>query len=215
MNLKEKIATMRQALAAFTATFKFADYKTVDGSAIVRIDGEPVAGTMVYVLDEAGNILPAPDGEHALADLGTIVVEGGVLTAAPVMVEAPVVEEALADPAQAAAAVEGVAAVVETIAPELPAEEATAVATDVVAELQEKILALEGVVEEMKKKMDMQSAATAQFNQAFAAAIEALAEQPSAPAKSPIAGVIETAKFKSAQNLNVVAENLKKMNLKK
>lgn len=209
MNLKEKIATMRQALAAFTATFKFADYKTVDGSAIVRIDGEPVAGTMVYVLDEAGNILPAPDGEHALADLGTITVEGGVLTAAPVMVEAPVVEEALADPAEAAAAVEEVASVVEGIAPELPAEEAAVIATDVVAEIQEKILALEGVVEEMKKKMSAMGAA----NTAFASAIEELAAMPSAPAKTAVAGVIETAKHKEREQFSAIANNIR--NLKK
>lgn len=210
MNIKERIATMRKALAEFTAQLKFADYKLEDGT-IVRIDGEPVAGTMVYVLDEAGNVLPAPDGDHVIPELGTITVAGGVLTAAPVMAEA-VVEE-MADPAQAAAAVEEVAGVVEEIAPELPAEEAAVIATDVVAEIQEKIMELTGVVAEMKKKMDAMTASSAAANSAFAAAIEALAEMPSAPAKTPIAGVIETAKKKEAHNFGAVAEAIKKMKM--
>ena len=211
MNIKERIATMRKALAEFTAQLKFADYKLEDGT-IVRIDGEPVAGTMVYVLDEAGNVLPAPDGDHVIPELGTITVAGGVLTAAPVMAEVAV-EEAMADPAQAAAAVEEVAGVVEEIAPELPAEEAAVIATDVVAEIQEKIMELTGVVAEMKKKMDAMTVSSAAANSAFAAAIEALAEMPSAPAKTPIAGVIETTKKKEAHNFGAVAEAIKKMKM--
>lgn len=215
MNLKEKIAAMRTVLATFTATMKFADYKLEDGTTIIRIDGEPdpAMKPAVSVIAEDGSILPAPAGEHIVPDLGTIVVENGQLVAIT-PAAAPVVEEALADPTQAATAVEEVAAVVETLAPEAAPEEAAAIATDVVAEIQEKILAMEGVIEEMKKKVDAMGAASsaqaASFSATLNAMAEALAEAPSAPAtKTGFSAVIENTKKKEADNFGALANVIK------
>jgi len=212
MNPLQKIAELRKALASFTATMKFADYKLEDGTN-VRIDGEPVAGTMVYVIDEAGNAIPAPAGEHVIPDLGTIVVENGQLVS--VAAAAPVVEEVMADPTEAAAAVEEVAAVVETLAPEAAPEEAAAIATDVVAEIQEKIMEMQGVIEEMKKKMDSMAAASSaqatQFSATLNAMADALAEAPSAPAKAGFSAVIENRKTKEADNFGQLANVIKNL----
>ena len=46
----------------------FADYKLTDGT-VVRVDGDLVAGTAVYVVAEDGT-LPAPDGEHVVEGVG-------------------------------------------------------------------------------------------------------------------------------------------------
>lgn len=211
MNIKDKIAAMRKVLASFTAQLKFADYKLEDGT-IVRIDGEPVAGTMVYVIAEDGTILPAPAGEHIVPELGTIVVENGQLVS--IAAAAPVAE-VMTDPAEAATAVEEVAAVVEELAPEAAPEEAAAIATDVVAELQEKILALEGVVTEMGKKLDAMGAASsaqaASFSATLTAMADALAEAPSAPAKTAFSAVIENTKKKEADNFTALAQAIKNL----
>lgn len=49
---------------------KFADYKLADGT-IVRID-ELAEGALVQVIEEDGNLMPAPAGEHTLED-GTVI----------------------------------------------------------------------------------------------------------------------------------------------
>ena len=61
MNLKNAIESLRTELRKFsTQKQSFADYKLVDGT-VVRVDGDLVAGTAVYVVAEEGT-LPAPDG---------------------------------------------------------------------------------------------------------------------------------------------------------
>jgi hypothetical protein len=67
---------------------KFADYKLEDGT-IVRVD-ELAEGALVQVMDEAGELSPAPAGEHTLED-GTVITvdENGLI----VSIAAPEAEE--------------------------------------------------------------------------------------------------------------------------
>jgi len=79
MNLKDAIMTLRTELRKFTTQKQaFADYKLVDGT-VVRVDGDLVAGTAVYVITE-DETLPAPDGEHQVEGVGVIKTEGGKIT---------------------------------------------------------------------------------------------------------------------------------------
>jgi hypothetical protein len=73
MNIREQIKTDLMELAAkvlskFEKTeVSFNDAKLVDGT-IVTYDGDLVVGNILYVVDEAGQKLPAPMGEHVLED---------------------------------------------------------------------------------------------------------------------------------------------------
>lgn len=140
MDILTEIRSLRQAFEA--ATHKFADYKISD-ELTIRIEGEPASGASVFVVDAAGNVSPAPDGEHVIPELGTIVTAGGVITEVMMM----------ADAAETAAAVEEVAAVVEEIAPEAPAEAVAAVSAEVVAEIMEKLGGMETAIAEMKQEL--------------------------------------------------------------
>ena len=94
MNLKDAIMTLRTELRKFTTQKQsFADYKLVDGT-VVRVDGDLVAGTAVYVITE-DETLPAPDGEHQVEGVGVIKTEGGKITEV-VVAEAPAPAEEVA-----------------------------------------------------------------------------------------------------------------------
>jgi hypothetical protein len=94
MNLKSAIETLRTELRKFTTQKQaFADYKLVDGT-VIRVDGDLVAGTPVYVITE-DETLPAPDGEHQVEGVGTIKTEGGKITEV-VVAEAPAPAEEVA-----------------------------------------------------------------------------------------------------------------------
>ena len=209
MNIKEKIAQARQLIAQFTAAFKFADYKLEDGT-IVRVDGEMAIGTAVFVIDAEGQLLPAPDGVHALPEVGEITTEGGLITAVPEVTA--VVEEEMMEPAAAAEAVEAVAEVVTEIAPEAEAE-AVAIATDVVGMIQSRLEVLEAAVEEMKQAMNANRATAASSLATFSAAIEHIADaveaiksEPSAPAKPNNNAIIEGVKATSSANFEKLAQ---------
>ncbi|MFZ9681507.1 MAG: hypothetical protein ACO3CL_08830, partial [Bacteroidia bacterium] len=91
MNLKSAIESLRTELRKFsTQKQSFADYKLADGT-VVRVDGDLVAGTAVYVVAEDGT-LPAPDGEHVVEGVGTIKTEGGKIVEVIAAAE-PVTEE--------------------------------------------------------------------------------------------------------------------------
>jgi len=97
MNLNEAIEKLSGLVSKFNAepTIKqtFIDAKLVDGT-IIRYESLEV-GMPLMVIDEAGNELPAPDGEHELEDGTMITVEGGIITeVATKEEEAPEVEEA-------------------------------------------------------------------------------------------------------------------------
>jgi len=97
MNLNEAIEKLSGLVSKFNAdtTSKeaFIDAKLVDGT-IVRYESLEV-GLPLMVIDEAGNELPAPDGEHELEDGTMLTVEGGIITeVATKEEEAPEMEEA-------------------------------------------------------------------------------------------------------------------------
>lgn len=82
MNLNEAIEKLSGLVSKFNAdnTTKetFIDAKLIDGT-IVRYEALEV-GMPLLIIDEAGNELPAPDGEHQLEDGTMITVEGGIIT---------------------------------------------------------------------------------------------------------------------------------------
>jgi hypothetical protein len=81
MNLNEAIEKLSGLVSKFnnepTTEQTFIDAKLMDGT-IVRYESLEV-GMPLFVIDEAGNELPAPDGEHTLEDGTKVTVEGGIL----------------------------------------------------------------------------------------------------------------------------------------
>jgi hypothetical protein len=194
MNILEKLQTLRAAFEQ--ASLKFADYML--GELTVRIEGEPVVGTAVTLLDADGNPLDAT-GEHVIPELGTIVVANGVIESiTPMVVEAEEVPEE---------AVEEIVSVVETIAPEAPAEVVAAISTEVVGEIMDKLDEMASELVELKKKM----MAGQEREKSMFALIEALAEEPSVKNEKVMFG-----QFKKDEvgNLNKVASILKNLKTK-
>jgi hypothetical protein len=194
MNILEKLQTLRAAFEQ--ASLKFADYML--GELTVRIEGEPVVGTAVTLLDADGNPLDAT-GEHVIPELGTIVVANGVIESiTPMVVEAEEVPEE---------AVEEIVSVVEAIAPEAPAEVVAAISTEVVGEIMEKLDEMASELVELKKKM----MAGQEREKSMFALIEALAAEPTVKEQKVMFG-----QFKKDEvgNLNKVASILKNLKTK-
>jgi hypothetical protein len=194
MNILEKLQTLRAAFEQ--ASLKFADYML--GELTVRIEGEPVVGTAVTLLDADGNPLDAT-GEHVIPELGTIVVANGVIESiTPMVVEAEEVPEE---------AVEEIVSVVEAIAPEAPAEVVAAISTEVVGEIMDKLDEMASELVELKKKM----MAGQEREKSMFALIEALAEEPTVKEQKVMFG-----QFKKDEvgNLNKVASILKNLKTK-
>jgi hypothetical protein len=194
MNILEKLQTLRAAFEQ--ASLKFADYML--GELTVRIEGEPVVGTAVTLLDADGNPLDAT-GEHVIPELGTIVVANGVIESIT-----PMVVEAEEVPAEA---VEEIVSAVETIAPEAPAEVVAAISTEVVGEIMDKLDEMASELVELKKKM----MAGQEREKSMFALIEALAEEPTVKEQKVMFG-----QFKKDEvgNLNKVASILKNLKTK-
>lgn len=82
MNLNEAIEKLSGLVSKFNADTTetketFVDAKLIDGT-IIRYESLEV-GMPLMVIDEAGNELPAPDGEHELEDGTKVKVEGGII----------------------------------------------------------------------------------------------------------------------------------------
>jgi hypothetical protein len=99
MNLNEAIEKLSGLVSKFNAEpttetkETFIDAKLMDGT-IIRYESLEV-GMPLLVIDEAGNELPAPDGEHELEDGTKVTVEAGIITeVASKEEEAPEEEEA-------------------------------------------------------------------------------------------------------------------------
>ena len=97
MNLNEAIEKLSGLVSKFnaepTTEQTFIDAKLMDGT-IIRYESLEV-GMPLLVIDEAGNELPAPDGEHELEDGTKVTVEAGIITeVASKEEEAPEEEEA-------------------------------------------------------------------------------------------------------------------------
>jgi hypothetical protein len=98
MNKKEILDEVKRLLFNKTVENKFLDAELVDGTK-VRVDGELVADSAVFVIDAEGNETPAPDGEHLLSDEKTMVVtvDGKIVEVKEVEVEVEEVEEELVE----------------------------------------------------------------------------------------------------------------------
>ena len=210
MNLKAAIETLRTELRKFTTQKQaFADYKLVDGT-VIRVDGDLVAGTPVYVLSE-DETLPAPDGEHQVEGVGVVKTEGGKITEV-VVAEAPAAEVA-AQEVEIEVSPEGEA-------PEAPAAAGVGLTPEAVQEIVAKHLA--AIVEEMKAAMEVEMGKMKEKMASFASQMETMtdivekvAELPSEAPKPTASAIVEQRKAATQQNFNALAQaiqNLKKSN---
>jgi len=210
MNLKSAIETLRTELRKFTTQKQaFADYKLADGT-VIRVDGDLVAGTPVYVITEDAT-LPAPDGEHQVEGVGVVKTEGGKITEV-VVAEAPAAEVA-AQEVEIEVSPEGEA-------PEAPATAGVGLTPEAVQEIVAKHLA--AIVEEMKAAMEVEMGKMKEKMAAFASQMETMtdivekvAELPSEAPKPTASAIVEQRKAATQQNFNALAQaiqTLKKSN---
>jgi len=210
MNLKSAIETLRTELRKFTTQKQaFADYKLVDGT-VIRVDGDLVAGTPVYVITE-DETLPAPDGEHEVEGVGVVKTEGGKITEV-VVAEAPAAEVA-AQEVEIEVSPEGEA-------PEAPAAPGVGLTPEAVQEIVAKHLA--AIVEEMKAAMEVEMGKMKEKMASFASQMETMtdivekvAELPSEAPKPTASAIVEQRKAATQQNFNALAQaiqTLKKSN---
>ena len=210
MNLKSAIETLRTELRKFTTQKQaFADYKLADGT-VIRVDGDLVEGTPVYVLSE-DETLPAPDGEHQVEGVGVVKTEGGKITEV-VVAEAPAAEVA-AQEVEIEVSPEGEA-------PEAPAAAGVGLTPEAVQEIVAKHLA--AIVEEMKAAMEVEMSKMKEKMASFASQMETMtdivekvAELPSEAPKPTASAIVEQRKAATQQNFNNLAQaiqNLKKSN---
>ena len=213
MNLKSAIDTLRTELRKFTTQKQaFADYKLADGT-VIRVDGDLVAGTPVYVITE-DETLPAPDGEHQVEGVGVVKTEGGKITEV-VVAEAPAAEVA-AQEVEIEVSPEGEA----PEAPEAPAAAGVGLTPEAVQEIVAKHLA--AIVEEMKAAMELEMGKMKEKMASFARQMETMtdivekvAELPSEAPKPTASAIVEQRKAATQQNFNNLAQaiqNLKKSN---
>jgi len=201
MNLKNAIESLRSELRKFsTQKHSFADYKLTDGT-VVRVDGDLVAGTAVYVVAEDGT-LPAPDGEHVVEGVGTIKTEGGKIVeviAAEVPVAAQEVEVEVAP---------------EEVAPEAP----IAMTPDMVEAIVAKHLS--AIMEELKAayaemgKMKEKMSAFASQVETMADIVEKVSELPAEAPKASGSAIVEQRKAQASQNFNALAQALQSLKSK-
>jgi len=209
MNLKSAIETLRTELRKFTTQKQaFADYKLADGT-VIRVDGDLVAGTPVYVLTE-DETLPAPDGEHQVEGVGVVKTEGGKITEV-VVAEAP----APAETEVAAEVTPEVAEeVVETITEEYPTVTPEKVEEIVAEKLLEISEELKEVVAEMRKVKSNMAAFASQM-ETMTDIVEKVAELPTEAPKPTASAIVEQRKASAQQNFNALAQaiqTLKKSN---
>lgn len=204
MNLSDRISELTRVLRSFSAApapaaapLAFSDYKLEDGT-MIRVDGELVVGTLVYVVTEEG-LLPAPDGAHSIPEVGVVTTEGGKIVE---------IGGAAPAPAPAPEAVEAQEMEIE-VTPEgedMPADphEQRMQAMEVA------IAALAAKVEEMMAKMGGEVEANAARFSTIDTALSALAQMPTAaPKKRASDAVVESVKMSRANRLAEVQETLK------
>ena len=208
MNLKSAIESLRSELRKFsTQKQSFADYKLADGT-IIRVDGDLVAGTPVFVVAEEG-ALPAPDGEHVVEGVGTIKTEGG-----------KIVEVIAAEAAVAAQEVEIEVAPEAPEAPEAPVapEAPMAMTPDMVEAIVAKHLS--AIMEELKAayaemgKMKEKMSAFASQVETMADIVEKVAEMPTEAPKPSGSAIVEQRKAQAEQNFNALASAIQSLKSK-
>jgi hypothetical protein len=194
MSIANRLTELADALRKFTATptpQNFADYKLEDGT-MVRVDGDLVAGTPVFVVTEEG-MLPAPDGQHTVPEVGVITTEGGkIVEVGDLPAGEPVVEEEVA------------AQEVEIeVAPEGEAAE---------AEIDARISALEAKLDEIMAKLaGAMEANKARFDQ-LDVEVQKMSKVPTAePRKRASDAIVENIKLSRNTNFEALANNLKNL----
>jgi Asp-tRNA(Asn)/Glu-tRNA(Gln) amidotransferase C subunit len=207
MNLKNAIDLLRGELRKFSvqAPQSFADYTLEDGT-VVRVDGELVEGTEVYVIADE-TVIPAPDGTHTIPDVGTIVTVGGKITEVQATPAAePVAEvevEAEITPEVATEVVEEIADAYPTMTPE--------VVTEIVAKHLQAIMdELKAAMTELgaqRKKME----AMASHMTTMADIVEKVSDLPTAPAAPSIPGIVENNKRRKEENFSALAATIQNM----
>ena len=206
MNLKAAIDTLRTEIRKFTTQKQsFADYKLVDGT-VVRVDGDLVAGTAVYVITE-DETLPAPDGEHQVEGVGVIKTEGGKITEV-VVAEAPAAAEEVAVAAEITPEVAG--EVVSEIAEEYPTVTPEKVEEIVAEKLIEISEELKDVVAEMRKVKSNMAAFASQM-ETMTDIVEKVAELPSEAPKPTASAIVEQRKAAATQNFNALAQTIQSL----
>ena len=206
MNLKSAIDTLRTELRKFTTQKQaFADYKLVDGT-VVRVDGDLVAGTAVYVITE-DETLPAPDGEHQVEGVGTIKTEGGKITEV-VVAEAPAPAEEVAVAAEITPEVAG--EVVSEIAEGYPMVDPAMVEEIVKKHLVSIMEELKAAYAEMGKMKEKMSAFASQV-ETMADIVEKVSELPTEAPKASGSAIVEQRKAQASQNFNALAQALQSL----
>jgi asparagine synthetase A len=207
MNLKNAIESLRTELRKFsTQKQSFADYKLVDGT-VVRVDGDLVAGTAVYVVAEDGT-LPAPDGEHVVEGVGTIKTEGGkiveVIAAEPVAEEVEVAAEITPE-----VAVEVTEEIKEAY-PAMTPEVVEAIVAKHLGAIMEELKAAYAEMGKMKEKMS----AFASQVETMADIVEKVSELPAEAPKASGSAIVEQRKAQASQNFNALAQALQSLKSK-
>ena len=206
MNLKDAIMTFRTELRKFTTQKQsFADYKLVDGT-VVRVDGDLVAGTAVYVITE-DETLPAPDGEHQVEGVGTIKTEGGKITEV-VVAEAPAPAEEVAVAAEITPEV--AVEVTEEIKEAYPAMTPEVVEAIVAKHLGAIMEELKAAYAEMGKMKEKMSAFASQV-ETMADIVEKVSELPAEAPKASGSAIVEQRKAQASQNFNALAQALQSL----
>ena len=157
----------------------FAEYETATGVK-VKIDGEIAVGVPVVVVAEDGTEAPAPDGEHEILGVAKIVVKDGLITEIMPLEEEPTVE------------------VEVELAEEMPI-------VDMTAELQDRIVALEGKLDELMKKFEGMTKAT----EAMTAVVEEISTLPTAEVSKPASFTYLYPKAKQDKNIDKFLQALK------
>jgi hypothetical protein len=190
MSIANRLTELADALRKFTATptpQNFADYKLEDGT-MVRVDGDLVAGTPVFVVTEEG-MLPAPDGQHTVPEVGVITTEGGKIVEVGDLPagEAVVEEEVAAQEVEIEVAPEG-------------------------DKMEERIAALEAKLEEIMQKLaGAMEANTARFDQ-LDAEVQKMSKVPTAePRKRTSDAIVENIKLSRNTNFEALTNNLKNL----
>jgi hypothetical protein len=210
MNLKNAIESLRTELRKFsTQKQSFADYKLVDGT-VVRVDGDLVAGTAVYVVAEEGT-LPAPDGEHVVEGVGTIKTEGGkIVEVIAAEVATPEIE---ALPVAAEITPEVAVEVTEEIKEAYPAMTPEVVEAIVAKHLGAIMEELKAAYAEMGKMKEKMSAFASQV-ETMADIVEKVSELPTEAPKASGSAIVEQRKAQASQNFNALAQALQSLKSK-
>jgi hypothetical protein len=210
MNLKNAIESLRTEIRKFsTQKQSFADYKLTDGT-VVRVDGDLVAGTAVYVVAEDGT-LPAPDGEHVVEGVGTIKTEGGkIVEVIAAEVATPVIEPL---PVAAEITPEVAVEVTEEIKEAYPAMTPEVVEAIVAKHLGAIMDELKAAYAEMGKMKEKMSAFASQV-ETMVDIVEKVSELPTEAPKTSGSAIVEQRKAAASQNFNALAQALQSLKSK-